>query len=359
MTGYIIKKGLYGLLVMYGVVTLIFLIFNALPGDPARMMLGQRSDPQALAAINKELGLDKPMWKQYLLYINDLSPISVHATSNTVMSTYFDPQKYNGNLLFNINTQQGIALKWPYLRRSYTSKREVSEIISVALPQTALLALVSMLFATIVGVMIGGYIASRKGTWVDNFFLVFTVFGMAGPSFFMAVIIAWLFGFVWGPYTGLNMTGSLYTIDDFGEGSTMQLKNIILPAFTLGIRPLSVVVQLARSSFLDVLSQDFIRTARAKGLSNRAVLINHALRNAMNPVVTAVSGWFAGLLAGAVFIEYIFGWKGLGKEIVDALENYDFPVVMGGVLVISLAFVIINILVDIIYGVLDPRVSLK
>jgi peptide/nickel transport system permease protein len=120
-----------------------------------------------------------------------------------------------------------------------------------------------------------------------------------------------------------------------------------------------VVVQLARSSFLDVLSQDFIRTARAKGLSNRAVLINHALRNAMNPVVTAVSGWFAGLLAGAVFIEYIFGWKGLGKEIVDALENYDFPVVMGGVLVISLAFVIINILVDIIYGVLDPRVSLK
>jgi peptide/nickel transport system permease protein len=155
------------------------------------------------------------------------------------------------------------------------------------------------------------------------------------------------------------MTGSLYTIDDFGEGSTMQLKNIILPAFTLGIRPLSVVVQLARSSFLDVLSQDFIRTARAKGLSNRAVLINHALRNAMNPVVTAVSGWFAGLLAGAVFIEYIFGWKGLGKEIVDALENYDFPVVMGGVLVISLAFVIINILVDIIYGVLDPRVSLK
>jgi peptide/nickel transport system permease protein len=155
------------------------------------------------------------------------------------------------------------------------------------------------------------------------------------------------------------MTGSLYSIDDFGEGSTMELKNIILPAFTLGIRPLSVVVQLARSSFLDVLSQDFIRTARAKGLSNRAVLINHALRNAMNPVVTAVSGWFAGLLAGAVFIEYIFGWKGLGKEIVDALENYDFPVVMGGVLVISLAFVIINILVDIIYGVLDPRVSLR
>jgi peptide/nickel transport system permease protein len=131
---------------------------------------------------------------------------------------------------------------------------------------------------------------------------------------------------------------------------------MILPALTLGIRPLSVVVQLARSSFLDVLSQDYIRTARAKGLSQRAVLVKHALRNAMNPVVTAVSGWFAGLLAGAVFIEYIFGWKGIGKEIVEALENYDFPVVMGGVLVISMAFVIINILVDIIYGILDPRI---
>ncbi|HRG59525.1 MAG TPA: ABC transporter permease [Bacteroidia bacterium] len=359
MASYIIKKLLYGLLVMYGVVTLIFLIFNALPGDPARMMLGQRSDPQALAAINKELGLDKPLWKQYILYLNDLSPISIHESINVDASSFFDEQKYDGVLLFNIGKQKSVALKWPYLRRSYSSKREVSEIISVALPQTALLALVSMTFATLFGVVIGAYIAARKGTWVDNFFLVFTVLGMAGPSFFMAVIIAWLFGFVLAPYTGLNMTGSLYYIDDFGEGTTMQLKNIILPAFTLGIRPLSVVVQLARSSFLDVLSQDFIRTARAKGLSQRDVLINHALRNAMNPVVTAVSGWFAGLLAGAVFIEYIFGWKGLGKEIVDALENYDFPVVMGSVLVISLAFVIINILVDIIYGILDPRVSLK
>lgn len=358
MTGYIIKKLFYGLLVMYGVVTLIFLLFNALPGDPARMMLGQRSDPQALAAINKELGLDKPLWKQYLLYLNDLSPLSWHNLREESKSTFFDREKYDGCIIVPLGNQ-GIALKWPYLRRSYVSKREVSEIISVALPQTALLALVSMLFATVAGVFIGGYIAARKDSWVDHFFLVFTVLGMAGPSFFMAVIIAWLFGFVLAPYTGLNMTGSLYYIDDFGEGTTMQLKNIILPAFTLGIRPLSVVVQLARSSFLDVLSQDFIRTARAKGLSQNAVLIKHVLRNAMNPVVTAVSGWFAGLLAGAVFIEYIFGWKGLGKEIVDALENYDFPVVMGGVMVISVAFVIINILVDIIYGLLDPRVSLK
>ncbi|MFN7847230.1 MAG: ABC transporter permease [Bacteroidota bacterium] len=356
MITYITKKLFYGLFVMFGVVTLIFIIFNALPGDPARMMLGQRSDPQAIAAINKELGLDRPIWKQYLLYLNDLSPLSIHPTENSERASFYEEKKYGGKLLFGLGQAHALFIKWPYLRRSYQSKREVSAIISETLPQTALLAMVSMTFATIVGVVIGAWIATRKGKFIDHFFLVITVFGMAGPSFFMAVIIAWLFGYVLAPYTGLDMTGSLYVIDDFGEGKTLQLKNMILPALTLGIRPLSVVVQLARSSFLDVLSQDYIRTARAKGLSQRAVLVKHALRNAMNPVVTAVSGWFAGLLAGAVFIEYIFGWKGIGKEIVEALENYDFPVVMGGVLVISMAFVIINILVDIIYGILDPRI---
>ncbi len=359
MLGYILKKFFYGLLVILGVVTLIFILFNTLPGDPARMMLGQHSDPKAIEAINKELGLDKPLWKQYVLYLNDLMPLSVHNTLNKEHSTWFDNQKYHGKILLKTSAGYGLALKTPYLRRSSVSKREVSEIIAASLPQTALLAAVSMLFASLLGILIGSFIAVKKGTWIDNFFLVFTVFGMAGPSFFMAVLVAWLFGFVLAPYTGLNMTGSLYYIDDFGAGSYLQLKNLILPAFTLGIRPLSVIVQLARSSFLDVLSQDYIRTARAKGLSKNAVLYKHALRNALNPIVTAVSGWFAGLLAGAVFIEYIFGWKGIGKEIVDALENYDFPVVMGGVLVISLAFVLINIVVDIIYGILDPRVSIR
>jgi peptide/nickel transport system permease protein len=151
------------------------------------------------------------------------------------------------------------------------------------------------------------------------------------------------------------MTGSLYRIDPF-EGRILVLSNLILPAFTLGIRPLSVIVQLTRSSMLDVLSQDYIRTAKAKGLSSTITVIRHALRNALNPVLTAVSGWFGSLLAGAVFIEYIFGWKGIGKVTVDSLERYDFPVVMGAVLVVSVVFVIINIVVDILYGMLDPRI---
>jgi len=148
-------------------------------------------------------------------------------------------------------------------------------------------------------------------------------------------------------------------VDDFGNGEYLDLRNLILPAFTLGIRPLAVIVELTRSSMLDVLSQDFIRTAKAKGLSTFAVITKHALKNAMNPVITAVSGWVASLMAGAVFVEYVFDWKGVGVAIVDALDKYDFPVVIGILLFISVILVIINIFVDILYGLLDPRIRLE
>ena len=155
------------------------------------------------------------------------------------------------------------------------------------------------------------------------------------------------------------MTGSLFEVDDYGRGSYLNLKNLILPALTLGIRPLSVIIQLSRSSMLEVLKMDYIRTASAKGLSRFMVVFKHALRNSLNPVVTVVSGWFASLLAGAVFVEYIFAWNGIGKEIVDALNNLDMPVVMGSVLIISSVFVVVNIIVDIAYAVIDPRVRLN
>jgi peptide/nickel transport system permease protein len=182
---------------------------------------------------------------------------------------------------------------------------------------------------------------------------------MSVPSFFSAIIFAWLFGFVLHKYTNLNMTGSLYEVDDFGEGKYIQWKNLLLPAIVLGIRPLAVVIQLMRNSLLEVMSQDYIRTARAKGLTMYKIIKRHALKNSLNPVVTAVSGWFASLLAGAVFVEYIFNWNGLGKEIVNALNTLDLPIIMGSVLVIAAMFIIINIFVDIIYGWLDPRIRLK
>jgi len=155
------------------------------------------------------------------------------------------------------------------------------------------------------------------------------------------------------------MTGSLYELDDFGEKNELLLKNLILPALVLGIRPLAVVIQLMRNSLLEVLNEDYVRTARAKGLSTFNVVRKHALKNALNPVVTAISGWFASMLAGAVFIEYIFNWNGLGKEIVNALNTLDLPIIMGSVLVIATLFILINILVDIIYSWLDPRIRLQ
>jgi peptide/nickel transport system permease protein len=213
-----------------------------------------------------------------------------------------------------------------------------------------------MSFALIVGVLLGSLSAIFNGSWFDKINLSVIVLGMSLPSFFAAIIFAWLFAFILAPYTGLSMFGSLYAVDDLGQGQYLALKNLILPAFTLGIRPLAVISELTKSSLLDTLSQDYIRTARAKGLGKYKVIKNHALKNSMNPVITSVSGWFASLMAGAVFVEYIFDWKGVGVVIVDGLEKYDFPVVMGALLVICVLLVIINIVVDIFYGVLDPRV---
>jgi len=212
-----------------------------------------------------------------------------------------------------------------------------------------------MLIATLMGIFLGVIAAVKKDSWLDLSAIFVSVLGISVPSFFMGILIAYLFGFVLSSFTGLHMTGSLYDTDPF-TGRHLQLQNLILPAITLGIRPLAIITQLTRGSLLDVLNRDYIRTAYAKGLSKRAVILKHALRNALNPVITAISGWFAELLAGAFFVEYIFGWKGIGKLTVDALENLDFPVVMGSVMVTSCFFVAVNILADLLYAVIDPRV---
>lgn len=354
MLNFILKRIGYGLLVLFGVITLVFFLFNILPGDSARMMLGQRADEKSVEIIKKDLGLDKPLYIQYLCYLNDLSLISFHSL-NPESAVYLDKDKYSFSTI--VKTQNNsLVIKKPYLRRSYQSKRQVSEILSEAFPNTIILAVVSMSFALIVGVLLGSLSAIFNGSWFDKINLSVIVLGMSLPSFFAAIIFAWLFAFILAPYTGLSMFGSLYAVDDLGQGQYLDLKNLILPAFTLGIRPLAVISELTKSSLLDTLSQDYIRTARAKGLGKYKVIKNHALKNSMNPVITSVSGWFASLMAGAVFVEYIFDWKGVGVVIVDGLEKYDFPVVMGALLVICVLLVIINIVVDILYGVLDPRV---
>lgn len=333
MFAYIVRKILYGILVLWGVATLVFFLFTIVPGDPVRMMLGQRADEKDVQAIRHELGLDQSIGKQYVDYLNDLSVIS-----------YKDGK---------------IVLKAPYLRYSYQSKRPVGTILSEAFPNTLILAFVSILFAFVIGVLLGVLTAIVNSDFLNRLTLFITTIGMSLPSFFAAILIAWLFGFVLESVTGLSMTGSLFSVDDYGNGAYLDLKNLILPALTLGLRPLAVITELTRTTLLEVMSMDYIRTAKAKGLKKWRVIGAHALRNALTPVVTAVSGWFASLLAGAVFVEYVFDWKGIGVVIVDALDKFDFPVVMGAVLLIGVMLIIINIVVDIIYGILDPRVRIK
>ncbi|MDO9374930.1 MAG: ABC transporter permease [Ferruginibacter sp.] len=341
----LLSKFLNGILVLLGVVVLVFFMFQGF-GDPARLIVGQTGDKKTMDNIRKDLYLDQPKWKQFVYYLNDVSPLAIHSRT--------DIAKKELKGIF-IGGETALALKVPYLRKSYQTKKNVGQVLMEALPGTLLLAIAAMIFATIVGIFLGVIAAVKKGTWMDTSAVFASIAGISAPSFFMAIVIAFLFGVVLHPYTGLNLTGSWFDIDEVTGEKFLTLKNLILPAFTLGIRPLAIITQLTRSSMLDVLSQDYIRTAYAKGLNKRTVIFRHALRNALNPVITAITGWFAELLAGAFFVEYIFGWRGIGKITVDALEKLDYPVVMGAVLVSACIFILINVLADVLYARVDPR----
>jgi peptide/nickel transport system permease protein len=346
---YIVKKLLYGLLVLLGVVVLVFFLFQGF-GDPSRLVIGQRGDAKTQENIRKEMYLDQPKWKQFFLYLNDISPIGVHGKAE------IETKQLKG---FFVGGETQLGLKLPYLRRSYQTKKAVSTVLWDALPGTFMLALAAILFATIVGIALGVLAAVKHNTWLDTGSIFASVLGISAPSFFMGIIIAYVFGFLLSQYTGLSMTGSWFYVDEMTGQKYISLQNLVLPAITLGIRPLAIITQLTRSAMLDVLSMDYIRTAYAKGLTKATIIWKHALRNALNPVITAITGWFAELLAGAFFVEYIFSWQGIGKVTVDALEKLDFPVVMGSVLLTACIFVVVNLLADVLYGVVDPRVRVE
>lgn len=351
MLRFLIHRFLYGLVVLWGVVSLVFVLFNVLPADPARLTLGQRSDLSSLENVRRELNLDKPLLQRYVLYLNDLSPLSLHSRSR------LEAGKYSYVPVISAGERQ-LVLKKPYLGRSYRTKRVVSDVLMEALPGTFLLAASAMLLATFFGILLGVLAAFYKNTWIDSSAIAASVTGISMPSFFAGLLIAYVFGYLLHRYTGLDMTGSLWEYDPFTGKRYLAFRNLVLPALALGVRPMAIITQLTRSSLLDVLSQDYIRTAYAKGLGHRSVLFRHALPNALNPVVTAISGWMAELLAGSFFVEYIFGWKGLGKLTVDALDKFDFPLVMGSVLLSALIFVVVSVLADLVYVWLDPRVRL-
>lgn len=350
MIKFIGKRLLYGFVVILGVVLVVFFLFHALPGDPVSMMVGQRTDVSTREVITKELGLDQSLPMQLSHYVKDLSPISVHE------DTEDNQRKYEYFPLLNFG-ENVLVIKRPYLRRSFQTNKRVDEILWKNMESTFWLALAAMGFASLFGIGFGIISALKQNSIWDHLLVSGSVLGISIPSFVSGILIAMVFGYYLSDYTGLNLTGQLWTTHPI-HGKELQLRNIILPALTLGIRPLSIIVQLTRSSMLDVLSQDYIRTARAKGLRFYHVVLKHALKNALNPVITAVSGWLASLMAGAFFVEYIFDWKGLGYVTISAVQSLDFPVVMGATLLIAVIFVFINILVDILYAAIDPRVRL-
>jgi peptide/nickel transport system permease protein len=359
MFRFILNRVFYGILVVLGVVIVVFFLFQILPGDASKMVMGQRSDINTTNAIKKELGLDQPKHIQLFSFINDLSPISIHNYKDEDSFFYLDENKYKKSSTFLTFKNHKVIFKSPYLKRSYQTQRSVSEMIMQAFPKTLVLAICSMALALILGVFIGIISAIYKDSFIDKATLVGSVLGMSLPSFFIAILMSWLFAFVLGDITHLNMTGSLFTVSDFGYGSQLTLKNLILPMLALGIRPLAVISELTRSSILDVLSMDYIQTAKAKGLTKKRIILKHALKNSLNPIITSSTGWFATMLAGSVFVEYVFDWKGMGTLIVDSLDKYDMTVLMGSIVFISVLLVLLNIISDILYAIVDPKVKLN
>ena len=345
-----IKSLVKSISIFLGVSLLVFLLFHLSGNDPVRNVLGENTNAEIIENTRKKWNLDLSLTEQYFLFLNGMSPISFHSSDES--SRWVWQESFQGSK-FQFGDWT-LGLKWPFLGKSYINDQNVSEVLFSVLPATLLLATVSILLSLVIGVMLGIVAAKYENTIWDKMLISISSLGMSAPSFFMAIVLAWLLAVQWGAFTGLPLTGSLYDLDPW-TGRHIEWRNIVLPVITLMIRPLGVVVQLMRSSLLEIYHQDFIRTARAKGLSESRILWVHAVPNSMNAVLTAISGWFASLLAGALFVEFVFGWRGMGQVMFQAIEKGDLPILMGGVITIALIFMVIDILMNRLYKVLDPR----
>ena len=345
-----IKSIVRSISIFLGVSLLVFLLFHLSGNDPVRNVLGENTNAEIIENTRKKWNLDLSLTEQYFLFLNGMSPISFHSSDES--SRWVWQESFQGSK-FQFD-DWSLGLKWPFLGKSYINDQNVSEVLFSVLPATLLLATVSILLSLFIGVMLGIVAAKYENTIWDKILISISSLGMSAPSFFMAIVLAWLLAVQWGSFTGLPLTGSLYDLDPW-TGRHIEWRNIVLPVITLMIRPLGVVVQLMRSSLLEIYQQDFIRTARAKGLSESRILWVHTVPNSMNAVLTAISGWFASLLAGALFVEFVFGWRGMGQVMFQAIEKGDLPILMGGVITIALIFMVIDILMNRLYKVLDPR----
>jgi len=351
MLKFILKRIGYGFLVMFGIVIAVFFMSRILPGDPINLMAGTNTSIAQRQIIRQQYGLDKSLAVQLMWYINDMSVLSTH------YNTPENEQKYNYFAFFK--TQQYVfVIKKPYLQRSYQSGKQVTEIISENIVGTFWLTFAAIILASFFGILLGVLASIQPDSFFDKSLVIFTSISISIPSFVLALVMAIIFGFLLHDLTGLNVTGYIW-IDDPLKGEIFVPKNLILPALTLALRPTAVIAQMTRNAMLEVLSMDYIRTAEAKGLPPHLVILKHAFRNALNPIVTSISGWLASMMGGAFFVEYIFKWKGIGAITLDSVENIDYPVVMGTTIFLAFIFVIISILVDVVYHVIDPSVSLE
>jgi peptide/nickel transport system permease protein len=307
MWSYTFRQFLQAVYILIGVITVTFFLLYIIPGDPAKLMLGQRADASSVESVKKELGLDQPVYVQYFKYIS---------------------KAVRGDL-----------------GKSYITNRDVAKTILEKFPATALLSVCALLISAFLGIFIGVISAVKAYSRIDNFSMLFALVGISIPQFAFGLILVLFFGsfLKWFPVSGYISDGFEY---------------LILPVLTLSLRPLALITRLTRSSMLDVLDKDYIRTAKAKGLPKIKIVIKHALRNSLNPVVTTISASLAATLGGAFFVEFIFNWPGIGLLAIDSIMKLDYPMIQGTVLFAAVVFVIINFLVDVVYAILDPKVKL-
>jgi peptide/nickel transport system permease protein len=320
--------------VLIGISLAVFLFLHLIPGDPAVVILGERGTPERIAELRIQLGLDRPLYEQYFIFVKNL-------------------------LTGNLGT-------------SILSLVPVSDELTKRWPATFELAMAAMLFATVLGVPLGILAAVRKNSLFDNFSTIFSLLGVSLPVFWLGLLLAYLFAvnLQWLPAGGRlsvetdtlfrPITG-FFVFDALFQPAALWdvTKHLVLPAITLGTIPLAILARITRSAMLEVLNQDYVRTARAKGLLERVVVWRHAFKNALLPIITIIGLQFGALLGGAILTETIFSWPGIGSYIYTGIENRDYPIVQGGVVLVALMFALVNLAVDLTYALLDPRIQYK
>jgi peptide/nickel transport system permease protein len=329
---YVVRRLLLLIPILVGVSLLIFFWIRALPGTPAEALLGERATPALVQAYRQRYGLDKPIWRQYLAYVKTTA----------------------------VDRDLGVSV---------ASHRKVASEIRQRFPATIELAVAAMLVAVLLGIPLGFFAAKRHGGVTDNLTLVGSLIGISIPIFFLAIVLKYLFAVHWHllPSVGrIDVTidakhpTNFYVLDAILERdwSTLWdvLKHLVLPAIALGSIPLAVITRITRAAVLDVQNEDYVRTARAKGLPPLTVDGRHVLRNAMLPISTIIGLQTGLLLSGAVLTETVFAFPGMGSWLRDAIFNRDYPVLQGGILFLAIVFVVVNLLVDISYAIINPRI---